>query len=160
MAETIRLTNQAATDPAVASDVADILATATILAAYFSNQGRVYPTLAAGATIISAATDWGLGAIAQIIPAATVTSDYYLHSVNIETCDKNGIFELVLYQGAGDAEITRLRFAIAGGFFGNSFFTLNGPLVPANARIRAQLASSDGLANQATITISLCYHLA
>jgi len=130
----------------------------TLVGDYFSERGRVYPTMAAGATVISANADWTLGAVAQIVPASAITVDYFLHAMIIETCNQNAVFELVLYQGAGDTEISRIRFAVAGGFFGNAYYTMNGPVVPANARLRAALASSDGLANQATITMSVAYH--
>jgi hypothetical protein len=128
-----------------------------ILGAYFSEKMKVWPTLLAGNAVVSANANWTLGAKAIIIPATTITVPYYLHAVVIETCSKNAVFEMVLYQGAGDEEVARLRFAVSGGFFGN-FFTMNGPLIPANARIQAALACDTGLALQATITMSLCYH--
>ena len=127
------------------------------LGAYFSEKLRVYPTLAAGTTIVSDNTDWGLGTITQIMPASTVAVDFYLHALVIESCTKDGVYEMVIYQGADDTEVARVRFAVAGGFFGN-FFVLSGPLIPANARIRAQLACNTGLAAAATMTVSLSYH--
>jgi hypothetical protein len=128
-----------------------------ILGAYFSEEAKVYPTLTAGVAVVSANLDWALGVPATIIPANTVTVPYYIHAVVVESCSKNAVFEMVLYQGALDVEVARNRFAVSGGFFGN-YFTLNGPLIPANARIRAALACSSGAMAAATITMSLCYH--
>ncbi len=119
----------------------------------------VYPSLAAGATVVSANSDWGLGAYATVVAASTIGSAYQVTAVSIESCDKNAVFQLELYQGGDDDLIATMRFAVAGGFFGNSVYRFGSELVPANARIRARLASSDGLANQATITMSIRYHL-
>jgi hypothetical protein len=122
-------------------------------------QGRVYPTLAAGATIVSANADWTLGALATIIPASTVAVPFHISSVVIETCNQNAIFELAIYQGAGDTLVSTIRFAVTGGFFGNTVYLIPSVKLAANVRIRAALASSDGAANQATITASLVYRL-
>ena len=122
-------------------------------------EGRVYPTLAAGASVVSANTDWVLGALATVVPASTITSDYHVSSVVIETCDQNAVFELVLYSGAGDSLFSTVRFAVSGGFFGNSVYLVPSVKIAADDRVRAALASSDGTANIATITMSLVYRL-
>ena len=127
------------------------------IGAYFTEEARVYPSLLDGITVVSADVDWTLGAITQIVPVNTVTVPYYIHAISLESCSKNAVFELVLYQSLADAEFARIRFAVAGGFFGN-YYVLSGPLVPANARIRAALACSTGTAAAATITMSLIYH--
>ncbi|MBU2685677.1 MAG: hypothetical protein KKF27_20740 [Gammaproteobacteria bacterium] len=127
------------------------------LGAYFSEESKVYPTMTAGATVVSANADWTLGALATIIPASTITVPFYLHAVVLESCSKNAVFELVMYQSGGDTEFARIRFAVSGGFFGN-YYVLSGPLVPADARVRAALACSTGTAAAATITMSLIYH--
>lgn len=117
----------------------------------------VYPTLANGATVVSAAADWTLGAYATIVPASTITSDFHIHGVSLESMDKNAVFQLEIYYGAADVLVTQVRFAVQGGFFGNSFYRIASIEVPADSRIRARLASSDGLANQATATIAIAY---
>ena len=122
-------------------------------------EGRVYPTLAAGATVISGASDWVLGAFATVIPASTIGVEYHVSSVVIETCDKDAVFELVLYHGDSDTPISTVRFSVIGGYFGNTVYHLPSIKIPADDRIRAKLASSDGLANQATIKISVVYRL-
>ena len=119
----------------------------------------VYPTLAAGATVASAATDWGLGALAQVVPATTITSNFLVQLIAVETMSKNGVYELVLYSGADDDEVARIRFSVIGGFFGNTVFRVPGTLVAANSRIRAALACSDGLAGAATATVSIGYRV-
>lgn len=118
----------------------------------------VSPNLTDGVTVVSANTDWGLGAYATVVAASAIATDFQVTAVAIETCDKNAVFQLELYQGAGDTLIATMRFSIIGGFFGNVVYRFGSVLVPANARIRARLASSDGLANQATITMSIRYH--
>lgn len=118
---------------------------------------KVYPTLEDGATVVSAATDWGLGALATLVPVNTIAADFLVQSVIVESMSKNGVYELVLYHGADDDEVARIRFSVVGGFFGNTVFAVPGALVPADARVRAALACSDGLAGAATATISIAY---
>ena len=122
-------------------------------------QGRVYPTLAAGATINSGAADWVLGAFATVVPANPIAAAYHVSSVVIETCNMNAVFELVLYHGDADTLISTIRFAVTGGFWGNAVYLVPSVKIAANERIRAKLASSDGTANPATITASLVYRL-
>jgi len=120
-------------------------------------EGRVYPTLAAGATVVSANANWTLGALATVVPASQITVAYHVSSVIIETCDRNAVFELALYHGAGSALVSTVRFAVTGGFFGNSVYLVPSIKIPANDRIQAALASSDGANFVATITISIVY---
>jgi len=119
----------------------------------------VYPTLAAGATIVSAAVNWTLGAVAEVVPVNTITSNFLIQNVAVETMSKNGVFELVIYSGAGDDEVARIRFSVVGGFFGNTVYRVPGALIAANSRIRAALACSDGGAGAATATISVSYRM-
>jgi len=125
---------------------------------YLNVERKVYPTLAAGATVVSAAADWTFGAYAVVVPVSTITNDYHIINVSIESMDQNAVFQLELYKGAGDDLVTAVRFAVIGGFWGNSVYDVGAEEVEANAQVRARLASSDGLANQATATISICYY--
>jgi hypothetical protein len=119
---------------------------------------QVYPTLANGIDVVSANADWTLGAFTQIVPASTIGSDFHIHGVIIEALNRDAVFELVLYYGAGDTEVARMRWAQAGGFFGNAFLdTITGTQIPADSRIRAKFASSNGAAQIATVRISLRY---
>jgi hypothetical protein len=117
----------------------------------------VYPTLAAGATVVSAAADWTYGEYATVVPASTVTAVFHIDSVSIESCSDNAVYELQLYSGATDTAIAAIRFAVAGGFFGNQVYHIGSSEIAANAQVRARLASSDGAAHQGTITISVVY---
>lgn len=124
---------------------------------YFNVERKVYPTLAAGATVVSANSVWGQGNYATIVPAGAIAARFHIHNISIETCSDDGVFQLELYQGASDILVTSVRFAQLGGFFGPSVFFLGSAFIPAGAQIRARLASSDGLANQCTITMSIGY---
>jgi hypothetical protein len=119
----------------------------------------VYPTMAVGATVASAAGNWGLGNLSTVIPASTVLSPYLIQLLTVETLDKDGVFELVLYQGNADTEVARVRFSYFGGFFGGAIFRMPSSLVPASARIRAALAYSLGGGGAATITMSVAYRI-
>ena len=118
----------------------------------------VYPTLADPITVTAHANDWVLGTITEIVPASTITEHFDIHEVSIETVSvKDKTFELVLYYGATDIECGRSRFSSAtnkGGVPNGSFMT---PIIPANSRIRAQLAVQDG--GGQSCTISIRYHV-
>ena len=121
-------------------------------------ESRVYPTLAVGATVASAGADWTYGNYAQIVPATTIRTAFDIVLVSIESCDQNAVLELQLYKGAADDVVATVRFAVAGGFFGNQLYVITGARVDADERIRARLASSNGLAAVATITMSISYY--
>lgn len=129
----------------------------TDLLSHINARGEVYPTLAGGATVVSANANWTLGAFATIVPADTITSVFHIHAISIESCDRDAVFELVLYAGDPDVQIAHTRFAITGGFFGNIQDRITAEKVAANTRIRAKLASSNGAAQIATITMSIRY---
>ncbi|GAG91975.1 unnamed protein product [marine sediment metagenome] len=118
---------------------------------------KVYPTLADGVTLTTAAGDWALGTFVQIIPADTVTEEWDIHEILVEDVDtKDKTYELVLYYGADDTECGRTRFSSStnkGGVPNGDMQTI---LMPANARIRGQLAIEDG--GSKTAKISLRYH--
>ncbi len=118
---------------------------------------KVYPTLADGVTLTTAAGDWALGTITVIVPANTITSEFDIHEVLVEdvnTQDKT--YELVLYYGGSDTECARVRFASTSNKGGVPAQFAMTPLIPANSRIRGQLAIEDG--GGKTIKFSLRYH--
>jgi hypothetical protein len=121
----------------------------------FQVERKCYPTLAAGATVVSAAGAWNYGNYAVVVPANTITKDYHILHVIIETSTVgDGVFQLGLYKGALDELVTEIRFSITGGFYGNSVYMVGSEEVEANSQIRARLASSVGAA---TITASVIY---
>ena len=124
---------------------------------HFHNEQLVYPTLADGITLTSHANDWTLGTITQIVPATTIGDDFDIHEVVIEdvnTADK--AYELVLYSGAGDTEVGRVRFAAGATRGGVPNVIMQTPIIAADSRIRAALAIQDG--GSKTAAISIRYH--
>ena len=124
---------------------------------YIVSHRLVYPTLAVGVTMVSGA-DWVYGAYATLVPATTITENFLVHSVTIESATDNGVMQMEIYHGASDHAIHVWRFTIAGGYWSTQpFLTAGTPLIPANDRIRGRLASSDGTANPCTMTVSIGY---
>ena len=118
---------------------------------------KVYPTLAAGTALTTHATTWVLGTIVEIIPVNTIIKQFDIHEVLVEdvnTQDKT--YELVLYYGAGDTECGRTRFAAGSLKGGVPAIAMQTILIPANSRIRGQLAIEDG--GSKTAKVSLRYH--
>ncbi|KKM81957.1 hypothetical protein LCGC14_1324510 [marine sediment metagenome] len=118
---------------------------------------KVYPTLADGVTITTGAGDWGLGTITEIVPANAISTEFDIHEVLVEdvnTQDKT--YQLILYYGGSDTECVRVRFAATSNKGGVPAQFAMTPLIPANSRIRGQLAIEDG--GSKTIKLSLRYH--
>ena len=125
---------------------------------HITSESMVYPSLAAGATVVSANADWTYGAYATVVAAGVITVRYHIVNVSIESCNRNAVFQLQLYKGAADDVVATVRFAVSGGFFGNQLYQTNSEPIEASSQLRARLASSNGLAEIATITISVGYH--
>jgi len=122
-------------------------------------EGLVYPSLAAGAAVQTAALNWVLGNYAVVVPAATILSRFHIHSITIEstTWGDTAIYQVELYHGAADVLVSQVRFSIVSGFFGNAVYPIASTLIPGGDQVRARAASSDGLAHQATLGVSICY---
>lgn len=125
---------------------------------HFHHAQMVYPTLADGVSLATAAGDWALGAITEIVPASAIGSDFDIHEVIIEDANtQDKTYELVLYAGAGDTEIGRTRFAVGAIKGGVPNATMQTPIIAADSRIRAQLAIQDG--GSKTAVVSIRYHV-
>jgi hypothetical protein len=121
----------------------------------FQVERQCYPNLAAPVSVVSDAVAWTYGNFVQVIPASTIVTGYHLLSVALESCNvAAGVFQLAFYKGPADDLITELRFSIAGGFFGNSFYIIGSEEVGANLQVRARLAADVGVA---TLGISVMY---
>ena len=120
---------------------------------------QVYPSMAPGVVLTTHATTWTLGAITEIIPASTITSDFDIHEVLFETVDtKDKTYELVLYYGAGDVEVGRVRFSSETNKGGIPNGTMKTPIITANSRIRARLAIETGGGKTARVSLRLQPH--
>jgi hypothetical protein len=117
----------------------------------------VYPTLAAGKPVVSGVA-WALSAAyAELVPLNGIPASYHVNAIVIENCTVDGVYELVLYCGAAHTRLGSIRFAQAGGYFGNMAYLLPGPIHPANEQIDMKAAISGGGAG--TLTVSCVYRL-
>lgn len=120
-------------------------------------EGRCYPTLATGKTVVSG-INWALSAaFAVLVPINTILVPYHASAVVIETCTTDGVYELAIYRGAANTLMSTIRFSFAGGFFGNSVFLIPSVLLAANEQLDMKLAISGGVAG--TITCSIIYRV-
>ena len=128
---------------------------------------KCYPTLAAGVDVTAAngATTWTLGAVVEVVPKDTITSDFDIHSLTIELADTATTYELVLYydelDDGSDVEIGRFRWARVGAQVKSDRISLitaapSHAVIPANSSINAKVATPDD--NGEILTISVEYH--
>jgi hypothetical protein len=120
---------------------------------------KVYPSQADGVVLTAAndASTWTLGSLVEVVPASTITDDFDIHHVLVEAISANSVYEIVLFQGAGDVEIARVRVVRSTVQSGTLNLPVQTPIIDANSRIRAAVASAGN--NGETVTISLKYHL-
>ena len=118
---------------------------------------KVYPTLAAGVTVVAGAA-WVLGDFIEIVPASTITTNFMIHNIGVEALSANDTYELVLYKGAESSEIEvgRVRFAKNSNFDAIVNQPFQTAIILANERISAKIASAGGTS---TATISIFYHV-
>jgi hypothetical protein len=117
---------------------------------------KVYPTLAAGVTITCGTPAWTLGNFVEIVPASTITTDFDIHHLSIENLSANAVYEIVLYYGGSDIEAGRVRVTKNTNFDSVFNVPMQTPIIPANSRIRAKIASDSG--NADTSDLSIKYH--
>lgn len=120
----------------------------------FDTLTKVFPTLASGVVVTCDAAGNTLGAFAEIVPAATITTTFVVRGANVQLSGLGAgeYAEVVLYQGAADTEFARF-FCQANN---PGFFPITGNIIAANSKIRAKASCSAAFAR--AITISLSYH--
>lgn len=122
---------------------------------HIHSAAKVYPTLANGVLVESDGAGWTLGAFVEIVPATTIGDEFDIHHIHVEAVSANDTLELVIYAGAGDVEVGRIRLtknAVQDSIVNMPFQT---PIIAADSRIRAKVASASGGTD---VTISIKYH--
>lgn len=124
---------------------------------HFHSVGQVYPSLVDGIAVTAGAAGppWELGVFVEIVPINTITEEFDIHFISVEGLNANDVYELHLFQGGSDVLVGQKRFtknAVMDGIVNVPFQT---KVIPANARIRAKLASKAG---GSIATISIGWH--
>jgi hypothetical protein len=124
---------------------------------HMHSASKCYPTLADAPVVTAEAADWGVGgALVQIIPASTIGNKFDIHYINVESVSAARSYEMILYYGAGDTECGRIRFTKSAGLDPVLDKAIQTPIIPANSRVQARLASGGVVAD--TVSITLHYH--
>ncbi len=116
---------------------------------------QVYPSMQAGVAVTSAGV-WTLGSFTELIPVNTITSDFDIHFVVLETVTDDEEYELVFYNV--ETEISRIRFSsdlAAGGRVISFPIPTLMPIQKKNSQIQMKLASSG---DTETVVLSVIYH--
>lgn len=134
-----------------------IYAVIKTLLEHVHKESKVYPTLASGVTVTAGAGAWTLGSFVEIVPASTITSDFDIHYLSIESISANDVYEIVLYKGAAasEVEIGRVRVTKNAALDATLNVPFQTPLIAANERISAKVASGSGSNN---LSLSTFYH--
>lgn len=142
----------------IIGDAGDVAGSLHILEEHIHTPAHQYPSLADGVTVTatSGAGTWTLGTKVEIVPADTITDAFDIHFISIEDISANGQFEMHLFEGPSDNFIGSIRFVRNTLQNATINVPIQTPIVAANQRIRAALASSDD--GGQTVDISLFYH--
>lgn len=118
----------------------------------------VYPNLASAVTLTATndATTWTLGTLVEVVPASTITSVFDIHYIDVSSASANTTYQIRLYYGAGDTECANAVFVKTSNFDPVVPTSIMTPLIPANSRIRAAVATPDD--NGETIDMRIVYH--
>jgi predicted transcriptional regulator len=118
-----------------------------------------YPYLADGVLLTGGAGAWQLSSnFIEIIPQNAITEPFDIHHINIGETSASDTYQIVLYSGTAGNEVflatTRVRKESAQS--ATLSMIMCTPIVSANTRISAKIASSTGGAD--TLRCSLQYH--
>ena len=114
----------------------------------------VYPTLADGITLQTAQGDWELGGMPVLVPVDTITKEYAISAIVIETANRRDkTHEIVLYTGDNDVEIARRRFVVDTHAAGVVPVDIDTRWLAADAGVKARLAIQGDGAKIAVISL-------
>jgi len=126
-----------------------------VIEEHLHSSSCVYPTLAAGVSVLSGAI-WTLGNFVELIPINTIVKDFDIHFLVVESVTDDEVFELVFYNAT--TEISRVRWAsdaAAGGTVISVPVQTLMQIQLKNSQIQCKLASSGATE---TAVISVIYH--
>ncbi len=117
---------------------------------------KVYPDLANGVQLTAHATNaWTLGTITQVVPANTITNNFTIGGIAIDTIsDTTKLYQVNLYYGDGDTFCGSFTFD-ANKFNGFASYPVKTIQIPANSKVSAAVACSGGAGE--TLNIKILY---
>jgi len=119
---------------------------------------KCFPILADCISIPSAASSWTYGDYVEIVPVNTITNDFDIHLLNISNISTNDEYEIQIASGNEGSEISIacVSFERTLVMSQEGSVIIQTPVIPANSRISAKLASKSTVANSASFKIH--YH--
>ena len=128
-----------------------------LLEEHFHSEQKVYPELANAVTLTSAGGAWNLGAIVEIIPINTITSDFDIHYIQFSEPTAKDDYEIKLYSGAISSEvlISSVKTYKEANQSGTAPSPVTTAVQPANTRISAAIATGTG---GDSIDVAVFYH--
>tara|TARA_R100000789_G_C3005415_1_gene149927 strand:- start:175 stop:612 length:438 start_codon:yes stop_codon:yes gene_type:complete len=121
---------------------------------------NVYPTLAAAVQVTCHSDAYTYGSYTEVVPASTITGDFFLESIQIEEVSGTDAFQVSVGTGTAASET---EVAVARAYFPHTSYT--GPRVipirkriDANTRIAVRAANSSA-ASALIVHVSITYRL-
>lgn len=118
----------------------------------------VYPTLAAAVQVTCHADAYTYGSYTEVVPASTITGDFFLESIQIEEVSGTDAFEVSIGTGGAASET---EVAVARAYFGHTSNTGHRTIpvrkrIDANTRIAVRAANSSA-ASAKIVHVSISY---
>ena len=127
-----------------------------IIDEHIHSPSLVYPTLAAGIVVTSAAGAWNLSAaFVPVVAAGVITERFDIHHISLELLSANAVYELHLFWGVANTFAGSCRFTKNAVMDGTQNAPMQTIVIPAGSQIDAKIADSAGAS---AATISLFYH--
>ena len=119
---------------------------------------KVYPTLANNVTLTGGAGAWQLGNFIEVVPANTITDWFDIHWVVLVDPSVQDNYQVELYQGDLGSEelIAQIKVTRDTNQGSTGSVPIMTPIIPANTRISAKLATESG--GNDTLDIAVLYH--
>ena len=136
------------------SDTAATLA-ALVLADLHTKQ-LVYPVLAVPVSLPAEGTAWTYGALTQVLPINTITSNFAIHEIMISAMSANASFVGRVTYGADDTEWSFFTLTRGGAQTASTVIPIQGIVIPANSAVKIQIADSVGTS---TLAVKIHYHI-
>lgn len=141
---------------AIRADAAAAAVLAALVLADLHTKQLVYPVLAMPVTLPANGAAWTYGALTQIVPINTITSDFSIHEIAISAMSANASFTIRMTYGAGDTEWSFAALTREGAQLSSVVIPVQGIVIPANSVVKAQVADSIGTS---TLAMKIAYHL-
>lgn len=131
-----------------------------VIEEHLHSHNHVYPSLSSAITLSASTAAWTYGAWVQIIPALTITEEFDLHYISIESFSTVGSYQVQLAEGttASNTAICELRAVADASRTPRQAIPIMTPILDANKGVVGRVAFGATALAANSVEVSLFYH--